>query len=65
MKHLKRYNESKKDKSEISEIIKRKNSGEKLTDDELYLLHTHFYETSKEYKDFYNNMVDELLKKDK
>jgi hypothetical protein len=65
MKHLKRFNESKKDKIEISELIKRKNDGEKLTDDEMYLVHRHFYETSKEYKDHYNKMIDKLLNKDK
>jgi hypothetical protein len=65
MKYLKRFNESKKDKVEISELIKRKNAGEKLTDDEMYLVHRHFYETSKEYKDHYNKMINKLLNKDK
>jgi hypothetical protein len=63
MKNLKRFNESKKDKVEISELIKRKNDGEKLTDDEMYLVHSHFYKTSKEYKDHFNKMIDKLLKK--
>lgn len=49
----------------ISELIKRKNDAIKLTDDEMYLVHRHFYETSKEYKDHYNKMIDKLLNKDK
>ena len=48
MNHLKKFNESKKDKVEISELIKRKNAGDKLNDDEMYLVHRHFYETSEE-----------------
>lgn len=61
MNHLKKFNESKKDKVEISELIKRKNAGDKLNDDEMYLVHRHFYETSEEYKNHYNKMIDKLF----
>ena len=73
MNHLRKFNEEilPRDKDgnpaevigSISELIKRKNKGEKLTDDEMYSLHLHFYKTNKEYKDKYNDMVDKLLKK--
>jgi hypothetical protein len=50
--------------SEISELIKRKNNGEVLNFDEIYILHTYFYKNSKEFRDKYNDIVDKLLNKD-
>ena len=50
--------------SKISELIKRKNNGEVLNFDEIYILHTYFYKNSKEFRDKYNDIVDKLLNKD-
>ena len=70
-KHIRRFNESDENlnisdvsDSKISELIKRKNNGDVLNSDEIYILHTYFYKNSKEFRDKYNDIVDKLINKD-
>ena len=71
LRHIKRFNESEENlnisdvsDSDIKELIKRKNNGDVLNNDEIYILHTYFYKNYKEFRDKYNDIIDKLLNKD-
>ena len=58
-KHIKKFNEL----SDISDVIKRKNNGEKLSQEEDWLLHCWLYDNDKQYKKAWEDAVDRVIKK--